>query len=114
MPSLLREEIISTYDSKIFALNKEEPTYEARKKYFERKKEEELDAVESFKKNKKAKKRKFQNVDDKITQYLDPRKTKMIVGFNDSESASIKTFVVKKNWNKSNHKVYVWQVTYVC
>ena len=59
MPSLLREEIISTYDSKIFALNKEEPTYEARKKYFERKKEEELDAVESFKKNKKAKKRKL-------------------------------------------------------
>ena len=48
---LLREEIISTYDSKIFALNKDEPIYEARKKYFERKKEEELDAVESFKKN---------------------------------------------------------------
>ena len=50
-PPLLREEIISTYDSKIFVLNKDELTYEARKKYFERKKEEELDAVDSFKKN---------------------------------------------------------------
>ena len=92
----MREEIISTYDSKIFALNKDEPTYKARKKCFERKKEEELDAVDSFEKNKKAKKRKFQNVEDKITQYLDPRKTKMIVDFNDGESASIKSFAVKK------------------
>ena len=50
-PSLLREEIILTYNSKIFVLNKDELTYEARKKYFERKKEEELDAVDSFKKN---------------------------------------------------------------
>ena len=38
----------------------------------------------------------FQNVEDKITQYLDPRKTKMIVDFNDGESASIKSFAVKK------------------
>ena len=50
-PPLLREEIILTYNSKIFVLNKDELTYEARKKYFERKKEEELDAVDSFKKN---------------------------------------------------------------
>ena len=54
-PPLLREEIISTYGSKIFALNKDKPTYEATKKYFERKKEEELDAVESLKKKKKKK-----------------------------------------------------------
>ena len=38
-PPLLRQEIIQTYDAKIFALNKEDPTYEARKKYFESKKE---------------------------------------------------------------------------
>ena len=43
LPPLLREEIISTYDSKIFTLNKDEPTYEVRKKYFERKKEEKLE-----------------------------------------------------------------------
>ena len=28
--------------------------------------------------------------------YLDPKKTKMIVEFNDGESASIKSFAVKK------------------
>ena len=67
-----------------------------RKKYFERKKAEELNAVDSFEKSKKAKKTKFQTVDDKISQYLDPRKTKMIVDFNDGESVSIKSFVVKK------------------
>ena len=31
-PPLLREEITQTYDAKIFALNREDPTYEARKK----------------------------------------------------------------------------------
>ena len=41
---LLRQEIIQTFQSKIFSLNKEQPTYEARKKYFERQIEEELDA----------------------------------------------------------------------
>ena len=31
-PALSREEITQTFNSKIFALNKDEPTYEARKK----------------------------------------------------------------------------------
>ena len=31
-PPLLREEIIQTYEAKIFALNRKDPTYEARKK----------------------------------------------------------------------------------
>ena len=31
-PEILREEIIQTYQVDIFALNKEEPTYEAKKK----------------------------------------------------------------------------------
>ena len=66
------------------------------KKYFERKKAEELDVVDSFEKNKKAQKRKFRSIEDKITQYLDSRKTKMILEFNDGESASIRSFAVKK------------------
>ena len=47
----LQEEIIQTFQGKIFALNKEDPTYEARKEYHQNKMDEELDAVESFKKN---------------------------------------------------------------
>ena len=34
-PTLLREEISQTFQAKIFALNKEDSTYESRKKYYE-------------------------------------------------------------------------------
>ena len=91
-----------TFQAKIFALNKEEMTCEARKKYYERQMAEELDAIDTYEKNKKVKKRKFKNVDEKIIECLDPRKTKMIIDFNDRESASIKSFAVKK---KSQIKV---------
>ena len=64
--------------------------------YLERKKEEELDVVNSLEKNKKVKKRKFQPIDEKISTCTDPRKTKIIIGFNEAESASIKSFAVKK------------------
>ena len=47
-PPLLTEEINKTYKAKIFALNQEDLTYEARKKCFERKMVEKLDAVNSF------------------------------------------------------------------
>ena len=95
-PEILREEIIQTYQVEIFALNKEEPTYEARKKYYERKMEEELDGVDSYEKNKKVKERKHKEIDEKITDCHDPRKRKMMIEFNDRESESIKSFAVKK------------------
>ena len=52
-PALLREEITQTFNSKIFALNKDGPTYKARKNYYERQMEEELDGTDSYEKNKK-------------------------------------------------------------
>ena len=52
-PNLLREEISQTFQAKIFALNKEGITYEARKKYYEWKMAEELDAIDTYEKNKK-------------------------------------------------------------
>ena len=57
---------------------------------------EELDAIDAYEKNKNVKKRKFKSVDEKITNCPDPRKTKMVIDFNDHESASIKSFAVKK------------------
>ena len=48
---------------------------------------EKLDAVDSFEKNKKAKKQEFKEI--KTTSHLVPRKTKMAVEFNDRESASV-------------------------
>ena len=59
----MREEIIQTLQAKIFALNKNDQTYEARKEYFENKMDEELDATDSFEKSKKRRKRKFQDID---------------------------------------------------
>ena len=49
-PCLLKEEIIQTFQSKIFALNKEDPLYITRKQYRENKMEEELDDIDSFEK----------------------------------------------------------------
>ena len=59
--------------------------------------EEKLDAIQSFKKDKrKVRKRKFQEISETINDCLDPRRTKMIVEINDPESTSIKYFAVKK------------------
>ena len=58
--------------------------------------EEKLDAVNSYEKKQKLKKREFKNVDEKILDCLDPRITKMVVEFNDRESARIKFFAIKK------------------
>ena len=77
-------------------LDKNEPTFEARKQCFMEKMEEKLDAVDLFKKSKNKIKRKLQHIDNKIEDCLDPRKTKMIFEFNNRESASIKLFAVKK------------------
>ena len=46
----MKEKIIQTFQGKIIALDKNDRVYEARKKYFENKMEEELDLVESYKK----------------------------------------------------------------
>ena len=60
---MLGERRNGTFDSKIFALNKEESTYEAPKKYYEKIRAEVLDGVDSYEKNTRVKKRKFQDVD---------------------------------------------------
>ena len=58
-PCLLRQEIRTTYDAKIFALNKEEPAYETHTNYYERQNAEELYVFDSYEKNKKVKKKKI-------------------------------------------------------
>ena len=106
LPELLREKITQLFESKIFALNKDEPTYKSWKKYYERQMEEELDAVDFYEKNKKVKGRKFKNIDENIAHSFHLRKTNMTVEFNNRESASIKSFAVKKKKrNKSSYTV---------
>ena len=79
--------------------------------------EEKLDAVDSFEKYTNKRKRTFQNIDEETEDCLDPRKTKKIIEFNNRESASIKSFSVKKKKNrkyKSNFSVHVEKVIDVC
>ena len=110
----MKEEIIQTFQDKIFTLNKNDPTYEARKEYYENKMEEELDSVESFAKSKNKRKRNFKNVDEKIAESLDPTKAKMVFEFNNYEAASIKSIAVKKmKQHKSNNSFYAWKITCV-
>ena len=93
---LMKEEIIQTFQVRIFALDKNDLIYEARKEYFENKMDEELDSVESFVKLRNKTKRKFKDIGEKIAESLDARKTKMVLEFNDHEAASIKSIAVKK------------------
>ena len=67
--------------------------------------EEKLDAVDSFEKYTNKRKRTFQNIDEETEDCLDPRKTKKIIEFNNRESASIKSFSVKKKKKIGNTKV---------
>ena len=53
---LLREEIVQTFQAKIFSLDSNDPYYASRKQYYENQMEEELDGVDSFEKTKKPKK----------------------------------------------------------
>lgn len=76
-PEHLWEEVIQNCLGKTIALNKNDTTYEATKEYYENTMEEELDAIESFKKGKrKERKRKFQEINEKIYDCLDPEKQK--------------------------------------
>ena len=114
-PALVWEEIIQTYQSNLFELKKENPLYEVRKKYYEGKMDGELDAVNHFEKDKNIKKRKLKYIEEKITDCLDPRKTKMLIDFDNRESASIKSFTIRKRDKiKVNHSFHVWQTAHAC
>ena len=56
----MREEITQEYTTKIMRLNKNQPTYQARKEYFENKVEENLDAIDTFELNLKKGRKKTQ------------------------------------------------------
>ena len=45
---------------------------------------------------KERKQRNFKTIEEKFAECSDPRKTKMTIEFNDAESASVKSFAVKK------------------
>lgn len=88
---------MQTFQQKIMLLDKNDPTYEARKQYHDDKIEEELDVIDSFEKAKN--KRKLCHIDEKIENCFDLRKTKIRLEFNKRKSDSIKLFAVEKRHN---------------
>ena len=96
---IMREDVNQKFDQLILNLDKNGPTYEARKYWYQNKKEEDLDSIHSLeaKRKKSGKKRKFHDTEKKIEETTKSKKTKMIPKFNCRESASIKSFAVKKN-----------------
>ena len=114
-PSLLRQEIIQTFQSKIFSLNKDKPTYAAWKKKLWKANGGGIGCCGFLQKKNKIKKRRFKDVDENFFDCLDLRKTKMVVEFSNRESARSKSFAVKKmKQNKNDHSIHVWQATNVC
>ena len=81
----MREEIIQTLQANIFALNKDDQTYEARKEYLKIRWMRSLMLLIHLKKAKKGEKENFRTLIKKIIIALDPRKTKMLVEFNNKE-----------------------------
>lgn len=81
----MREEIIQTLQANIFALNKDDQTYEARKEYLKIRWMRSLMLLIHLKKAKKGEKENFRTLIKKITIALDPRKTKILVEFNNKE-----------------------------
>ena len=99
----MKEEIFHEFNTKLLSLNKNDPAYQASKEQLENKRDEDLDAVDSFEQNmKKCRKiRAFQDIDSQrhrfIAEAIDSRETKTILEFSNHESVSIKSFGVKKS-----------------
>ena len=71
-PTVMREEIYSEYSQKLLSLDKNDPTYQVRKKYLKNKMEEDTDAVNSFEqKLKKGKGKRNSKIDSKIADAVD-------------------------------------------
>ena len=76
--------------------------YQELKENLERKRDEDLEAIEAYENKKKSTRsffnsKKINSLEDQISDSLDMRKNKMLLEFNDSQSSSIKQIAVKTN-----------------
>ena len=93
----MREEINQKCSGLILGLNKSDPCYEAKKQWYQNKKEEDLDSIKSLQARlKKWEKKKFHDIDAKTEETVNSNRAKIISAFNCQKSTSIKFFVVNK------------------
>ena len=95
----MKHEIDQKYNNLILSLDKNDPTYEASKGWYQGIKEEDLDSIQSLEARlkKKREKRKFLDIDVKIEEAVNSDRTKMVLEFNCQESVPIKSFAVKQS-----------------
>ena len=96
--NIMKEEIEEKYSKLILALDLEDLTFEAKKYSLKNRKEQVLDVVNSINKHRKkiGKKITYNNIKDKIKNVLKSKTTKTLIDFSVEESASLKSFVIKK------------------
>ena len=94
---LMREQIQKEYDKKKKNLDETDPFYSAILESMNRKKEEDLEAIDLFakKKRKHLGMSKVDTIENKISNCHDLRKNKMVIEFNDRQSSSVKSIAVK-------------------
>ena len=98
---ILREQVNREFEKKKEKYNETDPFHDFLIDDLEQKREEDLEAISGLE-NKKRKRiyvnaKKIDSIEKKISECHDMRKSKMLIEFNDSESSSIKTIVVKSN-----------------
>ena len=97
----MKEEVNEKYNQLILALNKNNPTYEARKYSLKSTRDVDLDSINSmFAHQKKSEKKTFYEIEKKIENTLKSKTIKMIFDFCSQQSASIKPVAIKKKMTK--------------
>ena len=98
---LFKEQYIKEYKEKIEKLDKNDPFYFSIYESLGNKLEEDLEGIDQY--SKKTKKRKYQQkaiidkIENKIKECEDVRKNKMIIEFNEQNSASVRSIAVKSD-----------------
>ena len=100
---ILRKQIEDEFNQKMKKYNPRDIFYGELKENLERKRDEDLETIAAYENKKKRSRQKYFNskkinsLEDQISESFDMRKNKMLLEFNDSQSASNKQIAVKTN-----------------
>ena len=101
--NILKKQIEVDFEEKMKKYNPHDIFYQELKENLERKRDEDLEAIDAYENKRKRTRRTFFNtkknnsLEDQISNSMDMRKNKMTIEFNDSQSSSINQIAVKTN-----------------
>ena len=99
---LPKQQVKAEFNTKSQNVDQDEPFYFSIYESLSRKLEEDLEAIEQFSKKRKRKiqlNKPINSIENKIKNCSDIRKNKMLIEFNDHQSCSVKSIVVKSETN---------------